>query len=117
MKMKFKSLLALPLVSLLAMGSAEASTYDLSLASSIGPSSGTGSFTVNGPVGAGLTTFTEGGGLTSLNFTIAGYNFSLNNDLTNASVTFNNGTLTNIVYLGALAGFKLDLGTFGLGYV
>ena len=115
--MRFKSLFTLPLVSLLAMGSAKASTYDLSLVSSIGLSGGSGSFTVNGPVGTDLSTFTEGGGLTSLNFAIAGYNFSPDIDLTKASVTFNNGALTGIVYLGALDGFKLDLGTLGLGYL
>jgi hypothetical protein len=116
--MIFKFVLALPLVSLLLMDNAKASTYDLSLTSSIGPSNGSGSFTVNGSIaGTGLTTFTEAGGLTSLNFAIDGYNFSLNSDLGKASVTFNNGALTNVAYLGAIGGFKLDLGTLGLGYI
>jgi hypothetical protein len=116
--MIFKFALTVPLASLLLMGNASASTYDLSLTSSTGPSNGSGSFTVNGSVaGAGLTTFSEGGSLTSLNFAIDGYNFSLNNDLANASVTFKNGALISIAYLGAVDGFKLDLGTLGLGYL
>jgi hypothetical protein len=115
--MMFKFLLALPLASLLLMDNAKASTYDLSLISSIGPSNGSGSFTVNGSIaGTGFTTFTQGGGLTSLNFVIDGYNFSLNTDLAKASVTFDNGALYSVVYLGAIDGFKLDLGTLGLGY-
>jgi len=117
MKFKCSLSLLLPSILLLAMGTANASTYDFSLISTIGPSGGKGSLAVNGSIGSGLTTFTEGGTLNSLNFQIANYSFSLDNDLTKASVTFNNGSLTSIIYVGAKDGFKLDLDTGKLGYI
>ena len=118
--MNFKSaLLMSALFALLSTGCSEASTltYDLALTSSSGPESGLGTFTVNGPIAStGLTVFTAGSGLSSLNFSIDNNNFTLANELVNASVTFNNGNLINVAYFGALDGFKLDLGTAGLNY-
>ena len=119
--MSFKSLLLMSaLFALLSTGSSEASTltYNLVLSSSAGPESGQGTFTVNGPVAStGLSVFTAGSGLSSLNFSIDNNNFTLSNELVNASVTFDNGNLINVAYLGALNGFKLDLGTAGLNYI
>jgi len=116
MKLKFAAVFSL--FWLLATGSSEASTYNFVLNSSIGPAGGNGSFTVNGPVSSnGLATFTEGAGLASLVFSIEGNNFTLDDDLTKASVTFDNGALINVAYLGGLNGFKLDLGTLGLNYI
>lgn len=122
--MKLKSgALALALLSSIVLGRAEASslTYDLALNSTLGPEGGVGSFTIdctaNCPGSAsGISVFTAGSGLSSLNFSIAGSSFSLANELLNANVTFDNGNLINIAYLGALSGFKLDLGTAGLSY-
>lgn len=118
MKFKFVAL-ASALVALLFLGRAEASsvTYNLALTATSGPENGIGSFTVNAAVAnTGLSVFTAGSGLSSLSFSIAGSNFTLANELLNANVTFDNGNLINIAYLGALNGFKLDLGTIGLNY-
>ena len=75
-------------------------------------------FTISGSAaGSGTSTFSAGAGLSSLSFSIGGYNFSLANEqFFNPSVTFNNGALTGIAYLGSLNGFQLDLGTFNLNY-
>jgi len=105
------------IVTLLSAGNAQALTYDLSLNPTMGPAVGTGTFTINGPVAAsGISTFTEGGALTSLSFSIGGSNFSLANDLFDASVTFNNGSLVSILYVGLSNGISMSLGTFGLNY-
>lgn len=122
MKLKF-IVLAPALLATLFLGRAEASTltYDFALNATSGPESGTGSFTIDCTFGCpnattGLNNFTAGRGLSSLNFSIAGSNFTLANGLLNADVTFDNGNLINVAYLGALNGFKLDLGSIGLNY-
>jgi hypothetical protein len=120
--MKIESaLLASAVMALVSMESADAfaSTYDLTLTNSAGQSVGSGMFTISGPVSNnGQSVFSAGGGgLTSLSFSIDNYNFSLKNDeFINPYVTFNNGALTGIAYLGSLNGFQLDLGTFNLNY-
>lgn len=118
--MKIKYVVALALFALLSMGSSKASalTYDLVLNSLTGAQTGTGMLTVNGPVSSsGTSVFTAGSGLTSLSLSIDGYNFSLANALGfSPTVSFSNGTLANIAYLGSLNGFQLDLGTSGLNY-
>jgi hypothetical protein len=116
--MKFKSVVLISGL-LLSTATAEASTltYDMVLNSSAGPESGQGSFTVSGPIAStGLTVFTAGSGLSALNFSIDNTTFTLANELLNATVTFNNGSLISVAYLGSLDGFKLDLGTAGLNY-
>jgi hypothetical protein len=122
--MKFKcGVLASAAICLLAMGASEASalTYDLTLSNASGQV-GSGSFTVAGPVASsGLEVFTagKGGGLTDLSFSIGSNTFNLTSGLFFApTVTFDNGILTNISYIGdsTTNGFKLDLGTFGLAY-
>ena len=113
------AILASTLVALLSMASsAFAVTYDLTLTNLSGQAVGSGMFTVNGSVpGSGSSSFSAGGGLTSLSFSIDGYNFSLaNEEFFNPSVSFNNGALTGIAYVGSLNGFQLDLGTFNLNY-
>jgi PEP-CTERM motif len=114
----FKSVgLATAMFALLLTGNAYALTYDLSLNPTIGSEAGTGTLTISGPVAnSGISTFTEGGGLTSLNFSIGGGNFTLANDLFNASVTFNNGSLISILYVGLSNGISMSLGTFGMNY-
>jgi hypothetical protein len=118
MNWKFAAL-ALTLIACLSTNRSEASTldYNLALSATNGPESGSGSFAVSGPIAAnGLSVFTSTTGLDSLRFSIDGYTFSLANELSNASVTFDNGKLTSIAYLGASNGFQLDLGTRGLNY-
>ncbi|MDE2285372.1 MAG: hypothetical protein KGK33_12215 [Hyphomicrobiales bacterium] len=121
------AILASALVALASMANSAASamTYDLTLNSFSGQTVGSGMFTINGSVpSSGTSTFSAapGGGLTSLSFSLNGatpgqYNFSLANEqFFNPYVTFNNGALTGIAYLGALNGFQLDLGTFNLNY-
>lgn len=119
--MRIKStVLASALVALLSMASSAASavTYDLTLSNSSGQTVGSGMFTLNSAVpSSGTSTFSAGGGLTGLSFSIDGYNFSLANEqFFNPYVTFNNGALMGIAYLGSLNGFQLDLGTFNLNY-
>jgi hypothetical protein len=103
------------------LGAAQASTvtYNLTLTDTFGPEGGTGTLIVNGPITSGTNTFTSGsgGGLNSLSFLIDGSNFTLGSALGTSSATFSNGNLTSLFYLGALGGFKLSLGTVGLGYV
>ena len=102
------------------LGAAQASTvtYNLALTDTIGPESGTGTLTVNGPIAStGLEIFTSGGGgLNSLNFTIDGSQFTLGAG-PGASATFLNGNLISLNYAGALSGGKLTLGTAGLGFL
>ena len=121
--MRIKSaVLASALVAVLSMASSAASavTYDLTLSNLSGQTVGSGMFAISGSAASsGTSTFSAGpgGGLASLSFSIGGYNFSLANEqFFNPSVTFNNGALTGIAYLGSLNGFQLDLGTFNLNY-
>lgn len=106
------------LLALYSAGSCKASSfYNLTLTNTIGPEGGSGSFTIDGPVAnTGLSVFTAGHGLASLNFSIDGNNFSLANELLNANVIFNDGNLVSVAYLGSLNGFNFDLGTIGLNY-
>jgi hypothetical protein len=123
--MRIKSA-GLALVALLSLASSAASalTYDLTLTNLSGQTVGTGMFAISAPVSStGQSVFVAGSTLTDLSFSLIGsnpnspYNFSLNNDeFFNPSVTFNNGALTGIAYLGSLNGFQLDLGTFNLNY-
>lgn len=95
-------------------------TYDLTLKNSNGSAIGGGSFILNGSISGGTDNFTSnGGGLTSLSIDINGdpQAFTLSDALTTADVTFQNGNLTNISYLGEMNGFKLDLATTGLFYL
>jgi hypothetical protein len=116
------AVLASALVAALSMASSGASaiTYDLTLTNASNQTVGSGMFTVNGSIpGSGISTFSAGplGSLTSLSLSIDGYKFSLSDDkVTNPSVTFNNGMLTGIAYLGTMNGWQLDLGTFNLHY-
>ena len=114
----FKSVaLVTAMLALLSTGNAHALTYDVTLNPTLGSEAGTGTFTINGPVAnSGISTFTEGGGLTSLNLSIGGGSFTLANDLFSASVTFNNGSLISILYVGLSNGISMSLGTFGLNY-
>ncbi|WP_298253981.1 hypothetical protein [Bradyrhizobium sp.] len=117
--MNFKcAALASTVAALVSGGSASALTYDLTLNNFSGQTVGTGMFTVNNPIpGSGPSTFSAGAGLTGLSFSIDGHNFSLGNEqFFNPYVTFNNGALTGIAYLGSLNGFQLDLGTFNRNY-
>jgi hypothetical protein len=122
--MKLKLIVLAPvLLATLFLARAEASTltYDFALNATSGPESGTVSFTINCTTGcpkatSGLTNYTAGSGLSYLDFSIAGSNFTLADELSKANVTFDNGNLINIAYLGALNGFKLDLGSIGLNY-
>jgi PEP-CTERM motif len=119
LKMKFRlAALVAVLLAAFSVGNCKASSfYNLTLTNTIGPEGGSGSFTIDGPIAnTGLSVFTAGHGLTSLNFSIDGSSFSLANELLNSSVIFNDGNLINVAYLGSLNGFNLDLGTFGLNY-
>lgn len=119
MRIKYTVLVS-ALIALLSMASsgAFAVTYDLTLNNWSGQTVGSGMFTINGSVpGSGPSSFSAGAGLTSLSFSIDGYNFSLANEkFFNPSVSFDNGALTGIAYIGSLNGFQLDLGTFNLNY-
>ena len=55
--------------------------------------------------------------LNSLDFKIGGHDFTLNNDLLPAMVTFDSGKLVGIAYAGVLGLFQFDLDTVGLGYM
>jgi hypothetical protein len=100
------------------LGAAQASTvtYNLSLTSTKGPESGTGSFIVNGPIAStGIQNFAAGSGLVSMDFLIDGNDFKLSN-ASGADVTFLNGNLINIAYAGALGGITFNLDTLSLVY-
>jgi len=87
--------------------------YDLMLNSATGQLDGT--FSVIGSVpGTGPSLLRS----VRLSLTVGGaaYNFT-SQPFTPAFATFSNGLLTSIEYLDCAAGFKLDLGTFGLGYI
>jgi len=115
MKFKFVAL-ASALFALVSMGSAGASTYNLTLDNSSGKQIGTGSITISSSVpSTGASIFTTANGLTALNFSIAGNNFSLTQDPA-AVVAFNNGNLASILYAGSLSGITLDLTAAGLTY-
>lgn len=112
------------LVASLSMASsvASAATYDLTLSNSSGQTVGNGMFTIGSLPGSGSSTFTAGTGgtLTDLSFNISSNTFDLKTAFfIPPTVTFNNGILTSISYLGdsATNGFKLDLDTFNLDYV
>jgi hypothetical protein len=87
-------------------------TFNLALNSLFGPESGTGSLTVNGPVGS--KTFTPGsGGLSSLNLFIDGSDFTLANAALGTSATFSNGVFQSLTYVGILGGDTLTISPFG----
>ena len=105
----------------LASSAALAVTYDLTLSNLSGQTVGSGMFTISGPAASsGTSNFSAGGGLTDLSFTIGSNTFNLTTGFfVTPTVTFNNGTLASITYLGdsTTNGFKLDLDTFNLDYV
>jgi hypothetical protein len=116
----FKLAIIFSILSLSAVSS-KASTYDVTLINSSGASVGTGQFSITGTVSsAGQSNFVEGGlfnSLNSLDFKIGGHDFTLNNDLLPAMVTFDSGKLVGIAYAGVLGLFQFDLDTVGLGYM
>jgi hypothetical protein len=113
---KFK-LAALAVFSLLSTGASKATTYDLTLLNSGGVAVGNGSFYITGNISSsGVTNFTEGNNLKSLDFNIGGNDFTLSNDFLPAVISFNNGGLVSIAYAGILGNFQFALGTVGLGY-
>lgn len=96
---------------------AHASTvqYDLTLTPTTGSIGGSGYLDVTAPANSsGVDTLT----MTALSITIDGEQFSLTNEVGSATVTFSNGVLSGLNYMGALLnGFNLDiLGTGGLTY-
>jgi hypothetical protein len=95
---------------------ADTITYDLTLTATSGPLSGTGSFSVTGPISSFFQDFTSSTGLLSLNFDIGGHDFSLANSPGGTNVTFVNGSLSGILYVGTMQSFSLDIGTLGLQY-
>jgi len=114
MRHKFIAL-ASTLFALLSIASSEASamTYDLVLSGTSGQLDGT--FTVNGSV----PNSGQSGPLhiTALSLSVSGNSYNFTSELFTPIATFTNGGLTSIEYAGAADGFKLDLGTFGLGYM
>lgn len=117
MGFKYKFALVIALLSLLSTVSSKASSYDVTLLNSGGVAVGTGSFDVTGNISStGLTNFTEGSNLNSLDFNIGGNDFKLSNDVLPAVVTFDKGSLASIAYVGILGNFRFDLGTLGLSY-
>ena len=99
-------------------------TFDLTLNDSLfGPTNGTGTLQVNGPLSSGLETLSynnvnKTGDLTSLSITLNnGQDFTLQQALDTTSATFNDGNLTSLSYDGAMNGYKLDLDTKGLFYL
>ena len=99
-------------------------TFDLTLNNSLfGPTNGTGTLQVNGPLSSGLEMFSynnvnKTGDLTSLSITLNnGQDFTLQQALDTTSATFNDGNLTSLSYDGAMNGYKLDLDTKGLFYL
>jgi hypothetical protein len=99
---------------MLASARASSVTFNLALTPSFGLEGGTGSLTVNGPVGSKI--FTPGsGGLTSLNLFVDGSDFTLANALPGTSATFLNGVFESLTYVGILGGDTLTIS--GLSYV
>ena len=101
------------------MGRAEAVTFDTyNLINSGGSGAGTVTIGTDGPPGIGTLTVGRGLDLLSFTFNGVGSAFTLSNAaLVTPSVSFNNGILTNIVYVGTQNGFKLDLLSANLNYV
>jgi hypothetical protein len=114
--MNFKSVLASALFVLASTLGCEASTYNLALWSN-GVETGTGLLTINSSVPTtGPSTFTQSNGLGGLSFAIGGTGFSLGSEVAHASVSFSNGNLASIFYIGISNGFQFALGTIGLDY-
>ena len=92
-------------------------TFNLALTSLLGPESGTGSLTVNGPVGN--QTFTSSsGGLESLNIFIDGQDFTLGNAQQGAvRAKFSNGNFESLSYVGILGGDSLTIGANGFVFI
>jgi hypothetical protein len=95
-------------------------TYDLTLAATSGPLSGTGSFSVTGPISPIFQNFTASTGLLSLNFAIGGHDFSLANSLGGTNVTFLGGNISSILYFGKIVdlgqSLSLSISSAGLKY-
>jgi hypothetical protein len=87
-------------------GPAQASTYNLLLTQTSGTeeAGGSGTFSINGPAGTGTYT------LASLNISIDGNKYTLNNELGSATATFSNGKFQSITYAGLVHGAFLTLG-------
>ena len=62
--------------------------------------SGTGSFSVTGPISSFYQNFTTSSGLVSLDLVIGGHDFSLANSPGNTNVTFITGNLFGLQYFG-----------------
>jgi hypothetical protein len=95
-------------------------TYDLTLEQTGGniTASGTGDFTINGPVSlTGFDAFDEAlGNLTALDFTIAGNSFNLSDD-PGAAVLFSSGSLIVVAYAGTDdPSLQIALGTGNLAF-
>jgi hypothetical protein len=92
-------------------------TFNLALTSLPGLESGTGSLTVNGPVGN--QTFTSSsGGLVSLNIFIDGLDFTLGNAQQGATrAKFSNGNFESLSYVGILGGDTLTIGANGFAFI
>ncbi len=92
-------------------------SYQVSLNAIYGPESGSGSFTINAP-SSGSGTLTAGGGITALDFKIAGVDFLLDAS-TAIGYAYQGSTLvlTGLIY-GGQAGtdqlFSISLGSNGL---
>jgi hypothetical protein len=92
---------------------ADTITYDLTLTATSGPLSGTGSFSVTGPISTFYQNFTSSTGLLSLNFDIGGHDFSL---APGTNVTFVSGSLFGILYARTIPSLSLSISTSGLQY-
>ena len=91
-------------------------TYDLTLTATTGPLSGTGSFSVTGPISPTYQNFTTSSGLVSLDFVIGGHDFSLANSPGNTNVTFINGSLFGLQYFGTIGSPSFSISSSGLTY-
>jgi hypothetical protein len=99
-------------------------TYDLTLSNIVGPTDGNGTLIVNGPLTYPTDTLTSNnGGLDVLDIKLVVNGvvdtFTLADQLTTSSVTFTNGALTNVSYIGVdnTGQYKLDLLTTGQFYL
>lgn len=84
-----------------------------------GPTGGTGSFSVTGPINPNFQDFSTSTGLLSLSFSIGGQNnFTLANSQGNEHVTFLSGNLFGLLYNGSVIGQSLflNLASAGLQY-